>query len=91
MEAVIDGRDTEVEAHISHFISRLPEMIQLDRVLALSLDDPAATLRVINEVRAAIENERRKVKALLQLAADESASLAEQIEVIRPLPAVFSS
>ena len=91
MEAIIDGRDSEVEAHISHFISRLPQMIQLDRVLALSLEDPAAALATLNEVRAAIENERRKVKALLKLAEQESASLKDQIEVITSQPVVFPS
>ncbi len=85
METTFDTRDSEVMTHIDHFISRLPHNLRLERVQALTLEDPAAALKMLAEIREALEAERRKVKALLSLAELNETPLAKQIEIERPV------
>jgi hypothetical protein len=74
-----DCCDFEVDSHINFFLDNLPQAVCLDRMLNLTLDDPAQALSVLYEVRAALVRERRKAEALLSLRTLQN-SLAENTD-----------
>ncbi|MFN8389232.1 MAG: hypothetical protein U0136_02975 [Bdellovibrionota bacterium] len=69
-----DCCDFEVDTHINYFLERLPETLHVERVLELTLDDPAHALKVLIEVRDALVQERHKAQVLLRLKAMQTAA-----------------
>ena len=69
-----DCCDREVDSHINHFLDSLHERLGLDKVMALTLDDPRAALQTLLEARAALEKERKTAHTLIKLKAAEHAA-----------------